>query len=519
VARSREILIPFPTGGLDRSGPYDEQPTSPRPTTPGVLNCWPLEPASDRWRGGVRPVLQALSTSTISGAPYAWSRVDYLDSGAKRGILVTTATGTYSTLNGTAWVERIATNPTSDFATCTYMLGKVYQATSGANCIEAAIPSGSDANLSNAGGGTAPTNCGLVWTHQGRLALSGKSDGAHQVFMSATGDATNWDYTVQSSGGAWANTGADAGKIGEMVTAAINHNRDVSLVGSPRSMYAIVGNPKVPGNGTKIVSQSIGPLMQNAWCKGIDANGGNSTFILSYDGLYYLPDGSLSEPIPISRRKIPNDLIGIDPAVGDKCCIGYDSRWPGIHVSVDFNTGADQHWYYHLATESWWPMELPATIHLYPTFPAMQTDAKSAILPVASNGQVYQYNNGESQGGANENFDSYVLIFVPLSSNGTEGILHAISATLAAGSENVNVDIFAGDSFEEAYDKAILNSSPDFTLAQWTQASGQYFNYWQHPRVRGGAVVLRIEDVSNEKWLIEKIVARIVPGVSIRRVG
>ncbi len=524
--QSGEFVVPFPLGGVDRNYAFDQQPGvaggSSYTTTSGAKNVWPLDPSTGRHRGGVRPVLYGLATLTSTAAPYHWCPVSYIDSGTKEGILVCCAQGTYSTLDGTTFTERIAQNPASNFSSCAYFLGKVYQATSGANCIEAAIPSGSDANLSNAGGGAAPTNCGLVWVHQGRLALSGKSDGAHQVFMSATGDATNWLYTDKTSGGAWANTGSEAGKIGQIVVAAINHNRDVSLIGSPRSTYAIVGNPRGGGYTTPL-SANIGPLMNNSWCKGIDASGSNSTYMMTYDGLYILPAGSLGEPQQISRKKIPNDLIGVDPTLsGERCCIGYDSRWPGLHISVDYASGSDVNYYYHIATDSWWPMELPITPHLYPTFPKAQTAARSAILPISSGGSVRQYDEAKAQSAIDplsETFDSYVFIVIPLADPGSEGVLHSISAALAKDSEDCNGEIYVGDSYEEAYTKALAPlSSPDFTLSAWTYAANQYWNYTQHPRVRGNAAILKVKDVADQRWLLEQILVR-TKAAGFRRVG
>ncbi len=512
--RTGEFVVELPVGGINRYGPFNEQNKYRSSdgqhhyaTTPAAKNVFCIDVTTGRLRLGTRPVLYQLTTLASSAAPYHSCPVSYLDSGTKEGILVCCAQGTYSTLDGTTYTERIAQNPASNFSTCAYFNGKVYQATSGANCKEAAIPSGSDANLSNAGGGTAPTNCGLVWVHQGRLALAGDSTAGHAMYMSATGDGTNWLYTQTTQGGAWANTGSEAGKIGQNVTAAINHNRDTSIVGSLRSMYGIVGNPR-GGEYTTTISQSIGPLMNNAWCKGIDASGANSTFIMTYDGLYILPSGSLGEPQQLSRRKIPNELIGIDPVAGDRCCIGYDSRWPAIHISVDYNSGSDANFVYHVPTDSWWEWSLPITPHLFPTFPKAQTAARSAILPIGSAGSVRQYDYSVAQGGGNETFDSYIFIVVPLADPGSVGKLHSISAALAKDSEDCTCEIYCGLSYEEAYDKALAGSSPDYTLDDWQYSATQYWNPMQHPKSRGHTAILKIKDSADRRWMIEQIVAR-----------
>lgn len=501
----RTITVEFPLGGLERSTAYQWQKPF---TTPLCLNCFPIDPATNRLRGGIRPVLKQLSSG---GAPYHWTKVSYLDTTVKEGILICNANGTYSTLDGVTLTERIATNPASSFASCAYYNGMIYQASSGAATRQATALGGSEANLSNAGGGTAPTNCGLVWVHQDRLALAGDSSNPHQVYMSAVGDATDWDYADVTVGGAWTNTGSEGGQLGDSITATINHNQNVSLIGSLRSIYAIVGNPRV--GGTRRVSSSIGPLSNNAWCKGLDDSGANHTYMMTYDGLYVIPSGDYTSPQAISRNKIPNELIGVNPAAGDKCCIGFDSQWKGIYITVDPNSGGDVNYFYHIASDSWWPLALPITPHVYATFPALQTATTSAILPIGSGGSLRQFNNGEAQGGSNENFDSYVLIGpIKLADAGGEGIVISCSAALAQGSEDVNWSIYVGDSAEQAYRKAeadTTNTAADFSGAKWTYASAQYWNGVQNPRVRGNAAYLKVYDVANERWQLEQVVMEI----------
>lgn len=500
----RTITVEFPLGGLVRDTAYQWQKPF---TTPLCLNVFPVDPATNRARGGVRPVLKQLSTASV--APYHWCPVSYLDTTVKEGILICHALGTYSTLDGVTLTERIGTNPGSSFASCAAYNGMIYQASSGAACRQATPLGGSEANLSNAGGGTAPTNCGLVWVHQDRLALAGDSANPHQYYMSAVGDATNWDYTDVTVGGAFTNTGSEGGILGNSVVAAINHNQNISLVGSLRSIEAIVGNPRV--GGTRRVSSSIGPLSNNAWCKGLDDSGANHTYMMTYDGLYVIPAGDYTAPQSVSRRKIPNELIGVSPAAGDKCCIGFDSQWKGIYITVDpDNVSAPTvTYFYHIPTDSWWPLDLPITPHIYATFPALQTGAKSSILPMGSNGSLRQFNNGEVQGGGNEEFDSYVLIGpIKLADPGGEGMVISCSAALAQGSEDVNWSIYVGDSAEQAYRKAeadATNTAADFAGSKWTYASTQYWNGVQNPRVRGNAAYLKIYDVSNERWQIEQV--------------
>lgn len=514
----RTISIEFPLGGLDRSTAYQWQKPY---TSPLALNVFPVDPATNRQRGGVRPVLKELSPTTY--APHFWAPVSYIDSGLKEGFLLCNSYGVVRSLNGTTYSDVITTPPGTGFSSCTYYNGMVYMARYGGAARQATPTGGSEAVLSNAGGSPAPApeRCGMVWVHQDRLAFAGDSDYPHTIYMSAVGDATNWDYADVTIGGAWTNTGSEGGILGHSVNAAINHNQNVSLVGSYRSIYAVVGNPRV--GGTRRVSDTIGPVSHTSWCKGLDESGQNHTYMMTYDGLYVIPSGDYTAPQRVSRRKIPNELIGVNEAAGDHCCIGYDSQWPGIYISVDANSGNDSDFFYHIPTDSWWPLDLPITPHLYVTYPSLQSATKSSILPVGSNGSVRQFNNGEVQGsGGNENFDSYVLIGpIKLADSGGEGIICSCSAALAQGSEDVNWSIYVGDSAEQAYRKAeadTTNTAADFAGAKWTYTSTQYWNGVQNPRVRGSAAYLKVYDVSNERWQLEEIVME-VERLGDRKVG
>lgn len=504
MPQSRPFSITFPLGGLDRQFAIQSQAPF---TTAAALNVYPIDTGTGRARGGVRPVLKQLASTGF--APYHWTKISYLDTTIKEGILVCNAGGTYSTLDGVTFTERIATNPASSFASCAVYNGMIYQASYGANTRQATVLGASEADLSvsyydpptnSLPKGTAPTGCGVVWVHQDRLALAKD----HQVYMSAVGDATNWDYTDVTSGGPWTNTGSEGGQLGHAVIGAINHNYDISLVGSPRSIYAVLGNPRV--SGTRRVSDSIGPLNNNCWCKGIDANGDNSTFLLSYDGLYMIPAGDYSKLVKLSKNKIPVELTGTNPAAGDVACIGFDNMWSGIYITINPNSGSDVNYFYHIPTDSYWPLALPITPQVYATFPAVQSVVRSSILPIGTGGSVRQFDNAALQGGSNESIDSYLLLGpIRLSGADREGMLVSLTAALATGSEDVNWEVYAGDTAEEAYTKAIAATSPDFTGTKWTYSSGRHLNYWQYPRVRGAYMYLRIADVANERWLIEEI--------------
>jgi hypothetical protein len=206
------------------------------------------------------------------------------------------------------------------------------------------------------------------------------------------------------------------------------------------------------------------------------------------------------------------------PGAGDKVCVGYDTRWQGLHLTLDPNSGSDVNYFYHVPTDSWWPMSLPITPHVYALMPALQTSARSSVVVLGSAGSVRQYDNGQAQGGSNESFDSYVVIGpLKVGDINNEGVLLGLTAALAKDSANVSAKVYGGVTVEQAYQKVVADS-PDYTLTNWSYASTRYWNYWQHPRLDCHAYYLKIADVSNTRWMLEGLVDETAMRGVMRRV-
>jgi hypothetical protein len=506
---NRLVSVRFPLGGVSRR--FDFQSQQPY-TCASALNCWPVDRSTGRERGGVRPGVTELVDR--AQAPYHWCKAVYLDTTVKTGIAVVWADGTYTSLDGVTWTQRISTNPGTNFATCAIYNSYIFQARGGGTTRQKTVVGGAEAALSNAGGGTAPTNCGIVWVHQDRLALAGDTSNPNRVYFSAVNDATNWNTATPDIGAAVTLGGSEGGFVGESVTAAIAHTTNISLIGSANSVYAVIGQPSLTSGRVERVSQNVGPLMQNAWCKGLDAQGNDNTYMFTADGLYVIPDGTL-KPVRVSREKLPDDLVGVNPGAGDRVCIGYDQRWMGLYISVDYNTGTDVDWFYDLQSGGWWPIDYEAiTPHLYASFPGLMTSTKSSILAIGSDGDVEQFNSASG-----EDFSSYVLLGpIMLAPNQEEGKLVGITAALGKDSANVTCKGYIGDTVEQAYQKWVA-STPTFTCSQWSYSSTRYLNYWQFKQFSGRAMYLLIEDVGNDPWLMEEIVLELEGAQSLRRVG
>lgn len=531
MARKTPLSLPFPHLGVNYSGAFNGQPAG---TTPKSNNVWLLDPSTDRYRGGVRPVLKNIGA--VGGVPYNWCRATYLDGSgiAQTGIAVAWGSGTRISLTGGDWgtppAITTATNNTN-FSSCAVYSGYLYQASGGIATYGIALPSSGAGStlLTLATDGTPPTKCGIVIAHADRLWLMGDTDEPHRVYASAVGDATDWDFADPTEGGAFENTGVEGGIIGEPVVAAISHDDNWLFIGSTDSIYASNGNPKI--GGLVRVHDTLGPLTNRAWCKGEGPNGSNDTYIMTRAGFGVIRQGSLQFENLSDAANIRN-LKGLNPGTpnsvghvtGDEVAVGYDSRWKQVHIFVDPDSGSDYGYAYDVRTGAFWPQSFSSSINVIATMPKLQTEQRSTGLMISAGGTVFQFDSAESQGSGgagNEEFDSELYYLFPLADDGHEGILHTIVASLAEGSDAVDGGLYFSDTAEQSYRKAeddTTNTAPDFALTAWSATSSRFLNYVQHVRMRGGWATLKLWDVSGRRWLLENVHGEVIHS-GRRRVG
>jgi hypothetical protein len=508
LAGLRSISIKFPLAGINRAQSFTDQLQW---TTPDALNVWPIDPGTNRARGGARPPVK--SVGTVSNAPYHWCPASFIDAGGttREGIAICSAGGTKTSIDAADWSAgtenpEITVDPGTTFATCAVYNGYLLQARAGSTVyqkiLSAATAEGTLASIATAG--TVPTNCGIVLAHADRLWLMGKTDAPHRVYASAVGDLTDWDDTDNTIGGAWTNSGASGGQIGQAVTAALSHDDKLLLIGSANSVYGIRGNPRV--GGVFAISNSLGPLMQNAWCKAPGPDGENNTYLVTKAGVQYIPANGPYTIKDLSQQPLPNELIGINPGAGDRVAIGYDHRFRVLNICVDPNSGSDANWTYHIPTNSWWKCSYGVTWHLFPTFPKIQTDDKSSGLMVTSAGEVYQYDRTNISGGSHELFNSKVLLGpIRLGGANEKGMLRTLTAYLANNSGSLDWRLYGGDTAEEAYDKYVA-ATPDHNGDAFSR---EYGNYTQYPNRTFAFVFIELYDQNNARWLIEELIGEV----------
>jgi hypothetical protein len=352
--------------------------------------------------------------------------------------------------------------------------------------------------------GTVPTGCPCVCTFRDRLVLAGGADFPYGVFFSEQGDPTNWDYSATAESGAVSLGLSFAGAIGETVTAMWPHADNCLLLGCLNSLWMLIGDPKTGQLAN--LSTAIGIVDKHAFCTTPD---GWFVF-LSADGLYAIPAGC-GNPIPqsISRQKLPLEMIGIDPR-NIRVTMAYDIRWRGIFIFLsDLDTtdtdAGDLHWFLDWETKSLWEVQFggavgggfdPVSVLARKNF----ADTKSTLLLMSRDGYLRSidedYDVDDEDETSAKRFRSS-CVFGPF---GDASLLNdsrwdELEVVLSADSASVDVEIFAGETAEEAAE-AVQTGSPSYTRRIGTGRSPR-----MHPRVRGASLYLKL--TADRRWAFE----------------
>lgn len=333
-------------------------------------------------------------------------------------------------------------------------------------------------------GGEVPIGCSLITRWQGRIVMGGPGP---EWFMSAVNEPFNWDYSSEDVTGAIAGWSADAGEIGNSLTALIPSGDDYLLFGCKQEIWRLNGNPR---EGGRIInaSREVGICAMNAWCHGPDGK----LFFLSHDGIHFLPTGATGRPVRVSGGRIPDALLGVN---GDEFFVSmeFDSVSNRIYITRTSRAiGVATQWIFDWSTRSYWPFTL--TRDKSPCVSVKLEDRinpDSDILWGSSDGFIREFNRNEP----NDEEDTVTgSVFIgPLAPGGAlgDGIVDQLNAILPNDSGPITWSLHAGDSAEDA-------------LAATSAASGTWSagaNYQDLPRIAGNYIYLKLSGSSI--WAIE----------------
>lgn len=332
--------------------------------------------------------------------------------------------------------------------------------------------------------GVPPLNCPLCCTYRGRLVLAGPGS---VWYMSRVLDPNDWDYGFDPSdpARAVAGTSTTTGGIAEPILALMPHSDDYLIFGCERSLWILNGDPAYGGTITAL-SRDVGVLGPSAWCNLPDS----SIVLLSRDGLYHIPAGGSSYPQPISREKLPNELINVD-WINNTISLCYDVEARGIHLSITPTDGsAGVHFFIDWTIRSFWPVVF-ADDDFQPTAMVRYASGSSVSSLVVLGGfdGYLRYYSATAVNDDGTAFASLVA-YGPfrIGGPGYYGEILQISADLDTNGQGASWGIYKGDSAEAAVQEAV--TAGDATSASWTGTLAAGTNHRQFVRAYGAALLL-----------------------------
>lgn len=345
--------------------------------------------------------------------------------------------------------------------------------------------------------GQVPTGCPLIARYNDRIVLAGAEIAPHVWYMSRQSDALDWDYSQTDDQRAVAGTSSDAGVPGDPITALVAHSDDYLIIACRTSLWRLRGDPAF-GGSLDSLSRTIGIIGPKAWCLGPDGE----LIFLSMDGLYALPPGGDTFPVPLSRETLPREFLNVNPDMYT-VSLEYDVQGRGVHVYfVAESSNLRNHWWLDWSRKTFWPVALHSDFEPTATCALNSTTIEdSAVILGGRDGYLRRFSEFAETDCA-ETFTTYVVYGpLPLAPDAQVGILASMDATLSEESGSVTWALRPALTFEGA---ASASSSDTGT---WTAG----LNATNYPACRGQACTLKLTGATGRSWAIESIAATVRP--------
>jgi len=452
--------MPWPVKGLVESTGYETQPDG---TTVDCQNVRAYDPGTGRSRGGQRAGLtKYASARTADGKVQDIGQVVARDVPGSQAEVGARTVTTYAVTNGT-----VAKVTTSGFTT----------ASGGSSALSSSVPAVFSAELFGvvyfADGAstkqwTASTNTVATWsassgslpvdssneprlieTWRGRIVQSGVSTDPHNWYMSAVGDARNWNYSPSTPTATMAVAGnnADAGKSPDIINAMCPYNDDILLFFGDHSIYQMTGDP-AEGGRLDLISDNIGAPFGRPYCKSPE---GIVYFFGSRGGVYQMQPGS--PPQNITENAIQERMNTYNANTTLVRMVWSDRERGFYEFLTPLGGGVTTNYYYDVRNQSWWPDKFgnndhnPISVHTFDGDAA----ADRTVLMGGQDGYVRRFDyDTPSTTDDSTAIDSYVKLGPINLQNRPKIMLTEIKAALGTGSNDVALNVYTGETAEAA---------------------------------------------------------------------
>lgn len=536
-----KVSLTFPIKGLDENWALKGQP---RHTSADVLNVRSYSPFSGRARGAQRPglakfvndrtangfvqdVTHIITAQDVATSQSAFNTRTITALAVTDGTIERFSSDTFTAVTGGA--SALDANAPQIFSAD--LFGKVYYV-DGTNYVVYDVATDT-ASTWTATAGTLPADSGntsrLITVWNGRIVLSGIASDPENWFMSAVGDALDWDIapTNPTSQTAISGNNAPTGKVADVINGLIPYNDDILIFLCDHSIYQMTGDPYYGGRIDRL-SDSIGGAWGRAWCK--DDNG-VIYFFGSRGGVYRMVPGA--PPQSISEHKIEERLSLVN-LNSTSVRMAWNDQEKGVHLFLTrLNGSRSTHYFWDRRNEAWFRDTFGNALHSPISVHALDGDKPDdrRVILGCQDGYIRIFSN-DAVNDDGEAILSGVFFGPILLEQGTQPfVLRELQCVLSAASADVQYDVLVGASVNQAFyegndqiDTLLLADGNTFVYSERpTDSQGEFSAIRSksvNPRLRGYAAFIRISnDNLNDFWEFESLTAFLsVPNRSKRRI-
>lgn len=355
--------------------------------------------------------------------------------------------------------------------------------------------------------GAMPEKAYLGCLYRGRCVLAGDPNNPYTWYMSRQANPWDWAYAANDAQSPVAGSNADAGQLGDIITALIPYRDDYLIFGCSSSMWVLRGDPAAGGQ-INALSTSIGIFGSRAWCWG----DGERLYFWGNRGLCAIDVGPTA-PVSVSEQVLPN--INKDWALDwnlHTINMVFDKQRGGILINkVLLSDGTNEAFWYDTKTGGFFPEEYPSAEAPFSSvfYDAADPEYRGVIYGCTDGYlRTFSLDQKDDDGTA---IDSNVILG-PMQVNSREDSrarLQSMVVVTGGGdtdgsqedTDSLNYEIYTGDSAEEVMEK-IESSSPLHTGSVAVPGRVKKIR----ARSRGSFVAVKLNNsVVDESWIFEKM--------------
>ncbi len=367
--------------------------------------------------------------------------------------------------------------------------------------------------------GTMPAKAYLICRYRNRVVLSGNPVEPFQWYMGRAGNPYDWAYAANDAGSPVKGGNADAGVLGDVITALIPQKDDYLVFGCAGSIWVLFGDP-AEGGSLRVLDSNTGIFGATSWCWGDSGQ----LYFWGKDGIYRTSiPGS---PILISKVRLPR-LVKDENASPSthRITMAYDPSHSGILIMVTkLSDGSSSNYFYSLSASDtdqniggFFPESYPASCSGYCAIDYSRSDKTlDGVLIGSSDGYIRRFDEDQKSddgGTADVAINSYVGFgpFTLGDGQRKEGIIDRVDLTVANGidasvadSDDIGYKIFSERTAAKTIKDAKANTSP--RTSGTFKGPGNFRGSSKRQPIRGLFGLIRLENTTlDESWAFESL--------------